>query len=191
MQIIDYSDEKLRNAVLIFATKTKFVGMTKLMKLLYYLDFWHYQETGFPVTGQSYKVWKFGPVPVKVWAELKDKSANFGLSSVVRVVPASDDETAFKVLPCPGVQINERLFSRREKRIISRIVEVFANVQTKDIVAASHERKEPWFKTLRATGEWSTIDYKLALSDLTQEKLEEILEYQEIDKENRSVLEQA
>ena len=38
--------EKLLNAIVYFANHTKSCGKTKLYKLLYYLDFTHFKETG-------------------------------------------------------------------------------------------------------------------------------------------------
>ena len=191
MKIIEHSDEKLRNAVLIFATRTKYVGITKLMKLLYYLDFWHYKETGFPVTGQSYKAWPCGPVPKKVWDEVKENCASYGLSNVIRVakIPYSEDVIGLKVIPCPGAKVNERVFSRRERRIIERIIEIFAEAKTHDMVTASHERGEPWARTIKSCGEGCEIKFELILSGVTPEAREQITELQNFDREARAMLE--
>ncbi len=66
-----YQREKLINAVLYFATKTKFCGKTKLFKLLYFLDFEHYKKTGRSVTGLRYCAWGKGPVPVSLYEEME------------------------------------------------------------------------------------------------------------------------
>ena len=62
--------EKLINAIIFFCTNTERCYKLKLMKLLYYLDFWHFKETGRPVTNQIYKAWKMGPVPQQIYKEL-------------------------------------------------------------------------------------------------------------------------
>jgi uncharacterized phage-associated protein len=67
MTNIERRREKLRNAVLFFVKSDKTVGLTKLMKLLFYLDFRLYRETGEPLTGETYEAWNFGPVPADVW----------------------------------------------------------------------------------------------------------------------------
>ena len=65
--------EKLIQAIVYFASRTKYCGKIKLFKLLYLFDFEHFQQTGKSVTGFEYQAWKFGPVPVDLmeeWEEL-------------------------------------------------------------------------------------------------------------------------
>ncbi len=50
----DRRREKLKNAVLFFDQQDKTVGLTKLMKLLYFVDFELYRDYGQSLTGQSY-----------------------------------------------------------------------------------------------------------------------------------------
>jgi len=69
--IITHHREKLINAIVYFARHTKNCGRTKLMKLLYFLDFKHFAQTGKSVTGQKYFAWDFGPVPAEVWHEFE------------------------------------------------------------------------------------------------------------------------
>ena len=84
--------EKLKNAVLYFVKNDKTVGLTKLMKLLFYLDFRLYRACGESLTGQTYEAWKFGPVPADVWRELHEKQdCHLGLKSVVKIVPTKED----------------------------------------------------------------------------------------------------
>ena len=54
--------EKLGNAVIYFSENTEHCHKLKLFKLLYYLDFWHFKETGKSVTGLTYNAWGKGPV---------------------------------------------------------------------------------------------------------------------------------
>ena len=81
--IITHRKEKLFNAIVYFVKNTKYCNKTKLMKLLYYLDFWHFKETGASVTGLDYYAWDFGPYPVEFGSkmstnkELKEYMYNF------------------------------------------------------------------------------------------------------------------
>jgi hypothetical protein len=43
--IITNQREKLVNAIIYFCHNTKYCGKTKLMKLLYFLDFIHFKQT--------------------------------------------------------------------------------------------------------------------------------------------------
>ncbi len=62
--------EKQINAVIYFARNTKICGKTKLMKLLYFLDFKHFKQTGKSVTGLNYFAWRMGPVPRELFDEI-------------------------------------------------------------------------------------------------------------------------
>ncbi len=64
---------KIINAIVYFANNTKYCGKTKLLKLLYFLDFRHFKETGKSVTGLDYYAWNMGPVPKDVYEELSGK----------------------------------------------------------------------------------------------------------------------
>src|SRR4030042_7169334 len=64
--------KKLLNSVLFFAKKTKYLNLTKLLKLLYFLDFTHFKNTGYPSIGLEYYAFEWGPVPRDFWAEIKD-----------------------------------------------------------------------------------------------------------------------
>lgn len=180
MKHIDLSDEKLRNAAIFFVSKTRQVGITKLMKLLYFLDFRHYQETGFPVTGQTYRTWQFGPVPVDVWAELKErKDSGLKLASVIKAIPG-DDEGALLIRPLAGVSFVEDPFSRRELRILNELAEIFRDVPAKLMVSATHAHREPWTTVLKTAGENRPISYELAFTGKeSEEQMTRIRENQE------------
>ncbi len=66
--------EKLLQAILFFAQKTKHANMTKMSKLLFFFDFKHFKETGYPAIGLDYFAFERGPVPKKLWLELKDRN---------------------------------------------------------------------------------------------------------------------
>src|ERR1700732_4509384 len=66
-----YDREKLVEAVLFFSQNVKKLGKVKLFKLLYFLDFEHYRDTGRSVTGMEYVAWKMGPVPSTLHDELE------------------------------------------------------------------------------------------------------------------------
>lgn len=195
--MLDFADDKLRHAVLFFASKERCMTLTKLMKLLYFLDFRHYEQTGFAVTGQQYEAWEHGPVPRKVWAELRAKTEDYGLSGVVSLIPfEGGNGTGYKVAPVRGAVFDEEYFSRRELRIMNQVEEMFRGVNSGDISMASHEPLGPWAKTWRKCkgirgADECVIDYDLALTKVSAEKKEQIAELQEDDREARCILETA
>jgi uncharacterized phage-associated protein len=71
--LVSRSRDKLINAILYFAERTRGLGKIKLFKLLYLLDFEHFRQTGSPVTGMEYRAWKMSPAPaalVQIWDDL-------------------------------------------------------------------------------------------------------------------------
>src|SRR5207253_6659550 len=64
----NYSEAKLQQVILYFLERINNVhlGRTKLMKLLYFVDFDHYEKYGEPVTGAVYRKFPHGPYPKKV-----------------------------------------------------------------------------------------------------------------------------
>lgn len=72
--LISHERDKLINAILFFGKETKNCGKTKLFKLLYFLDFEHFKQTGRSVTGLEYHAWKMGPVPVTLYDEFNSPS---------------------------------------------------------------------------------------------------------------------
>lgn len=173
--------EKLKSAIIYFVKQDKTVKLTKLMKLLYYLDFRHYQETGYSVTGQEYTAWRKGPVPVDVWAELRlTEDRACGLNAVLKALPAHEDEDdfGFNLRLVPGAKFYEGLFTDRELRILKNVSEIFKGVAAKHVVDATHMRGKPWETTVRKIGEKAKIEYDLALEGVDQDTLERIREDQ-------------
>src|SRR5262249_37224158 len=64
----NYSEEKLQQVILYFLEHINNVhlGRTKLMKLLYFVDFDHFEAHGASVTGATYRKLPHGPYPDKI-----------------------------------------------------------------------------------------------------------------------------
>ena len=153
--------EKLINAIVYFAANTKFCGKTKLMKLLYFLDFKHFKETGKSVTGMQYDAWEMGPVPVPVpvFNELSGAMKPDLAASVKNVI---GDEFQ-KIIPLR--KFNGKYFTKREKKILDELVFIFKDAQAGDMVESTHLYNSPWHNTKKKKGLKQRIDYFLALDD--------------------------
>jgi uncharacterized phage-associated protein len=165
--IITHSREKLINAVLYFAKNTEKCGKTKLMKLLYLLDFQHFKETGKPVTDLEYFAWKRGPVP-KVFYEEISSYPKQDLKSLVAIVGTGDFQ---KISPQKGRKPDMDFFSPREKRLLEEIVYVYKDVNAEEISEISHLPNEPWDTTIKTKGKQALIDYILAIDDKAAKQL--------------------
>jgi uncharacterized phage-associated protein len=155
--IVTHHREKLINAISYFAAHTRYCGKTKLLKLLYFLDFFHFKQTGKSVTGLDYFAWEIGPVPKDLFEEL---SGNM----------KPDMKAAIHDLPEEGFQqikskkkFDNRYFSIREMKLLDNISFIFKDAKADAMVESTHFKNEPWDRTLKEKGEFQKIDYMLAI----------------------------
>lgn len=172
--------QKLANAVLYFAQNTKRLNMTKLSKLLCFFDFDHVKQTGYPSIGLEYYAFDNGPLPKKFWAEVNEGFAPRDIDEKViinkKTWGTGKTETEFK--PRPGVEVDFRVFTRREKTILDRLAFIYKDASGKTMSEISHEDKGPWEITRKEKGDKAKIDYILAIdetSDFNREQVEERL----------------
>lgn len=175
MTLAERRREKLKNAVLYFVQQDKTVGLTKLMKLLFFLDFRLYAKYGESLTGQTYSAWRYGPVPADVWRELHEKQdCQLHLASVVKVIPVQpdprDEAVGIKLKPIPKAKFSDFYFTGRELQELHAVSEMFRNLPAKLLVDSTHDRNTPWDVTIKTLGEGQPIDYELALADCDEEK---------------------
>ena len=62
--------QKLLIAIIYFTKNVKKPSKVKIFKLLYFLDFKHFQQTGRNVTNLDYFALEFGPVPLLYFIHL-------------------------------------------------------------------------------------------------------------------------
>jgi uncharacterized phage-associated protein len=148
---------KIINSIIYFANNTKYCGKTKLLKLLYFLDFRHFKETGKSVTGLDYYAWGMGPVPKDIYEELSEKMK-------------PDLKQAIQDLPKEGFQkirskkkFDPKYFSGREMKLLEEISFIFKDAKADDMVESTHLKNEPWDRTLKEKGEFQKIDYMLSI----------------------------
>lgn len=155
--IITHHREKLINAIIYFAKNTKYCGKTKLLKLLYFLDFSHFKQTGRPVTGLDYYAWGMGPVPKDLFNEL---SGNMKPDMKVAIQDLPDE--GFQQIQ-PKKKFDNQYFSKKEMKLLDDIAFIFQDAKAEAMVEASHLKNEPWDRTLKEKGEFKKIDYMLAV----------------------------
>lgn len=182
MQAPDSQNEKLKNAIIYFVSHDKkTVKITKLMKLLYYLDFRHYRETGYSVTGQKYMAWPKGPVPADVWHEIKNETdRGCGVKDVAKILPVQPNIDSFGYdLRLKQSKFSDRAFTPRELRILREVSEMFKDIPASMMVQASHQKNDPWDQTIKNKPNGSEISYDLILDDSDPERIARIKEDQQ------------
>ena len=177
IMLIEHNREKLINAIIYFLGNTRFCGKTKLFKLLYYLDFMHFRETGRSVTGLDYFAWKFGPVPKSLADEFNAPAKDFNDS-----ISIQGSNNNFVIMK-PKEKFEDTFFSKRELKILEEVAFIFKDAKADDMVEASHLPNHPWDKTIHTKGEFALIDYILAIDDtdksLTLDEIKERLKDKE------------
>lgn len=162
MKLVDIKIEKLKNTIIYFSRHTKFCGITKLMKLLYFFDFIHFRQTGKSVTGQDYFAWKKGPVPVEAYEDLAGKEdKGLGLNKIATLIPKGENFQEVKAMA--RAKFDKKVFSEREFQLLKQVAEIFRDARAKDMVEATHLKNHPWEKTKNTKGLYKRIDYELSI----------------------------
>jgi len=159
--------QKLINAVLFFAKETRHANMTKLMKLLNFFDFEHFNQTGYPSIGLKYQTFEKGPVPKKFWLEVKDGVAPDDLKDKVTIAEKYYENgwKEMEFIAKTGAQVDFAVFTPREKKILEKLAYIYKDETAKTMSDISHEDDQPWEITKRKKGLYAEIDYLLALKE--------------------------
>ena len=164
---INFYRQKLLNAVLFFASNTKRVNLGKLSKLLYFLDFIHFKQTGYPSIGLEYYAFERGPVPKDFWAEIKDANVPEDFKGKIELILKTDDfapgykEVEVHALEKPDLFV----FTQREIKILEYLAFVYKEARASDISEVTHLPKKPWDITIKNKGKNKLIDYLLGIDE--------------------------
>jgi uncharacterized phage-associated protein len=168
--------QKLLNAVLFFISKRiKHLNTTKLMKLLYFFDFTHVKQTGYPAIGLKYFTFQRGPVPKDFWLEIQEGKVPDDFKGKIVPVPKTDDlnpdykEYEFRSKSEPEMSV----FTPRELEILERLAFMYKEASAREISEVSHLKNQPWDVTKKTKGLQKPIDYMLALDNEAEVSKEE------------------
>jgi uncharacterized phage-associated protein len=159
--------KKLLNAVLFFASNTKRVNLGKLSKLLYFLDFIHFNQMGYPSIGLKYYAFEKGPVPRDFWLEIRDADVPEDFKGKIVLIQKTDDfaphykEVEIRALEKPDVSV----FTPREIRILNDLAFVYKEATASDMSEVTHLPKQPWDITIREKGKNQPIDYLVSIGE--------------------------
>jgi uncharacterized phage-associated protein len=137
--------EKLINAIIYFLGATKHVHTLKLFKLLNFADFEHFRQTGRTITGLDYRALPQGPVPTKLYEEIK-RGGDSDLRSAI-IIHAIKDDINDKNLRRDlksKIAFDSKWFSKRELQIMGRVAEFFLELKAEDMSEFSHSKNMPW-----------------------------------------------
>jgi uncharacterized phage-associated protein len=137
--------EKLINAMIYFLRETNHCHTLKLFKLLNFADFEHFRQTGRTITGLDYRALPKGPVPTKLFDEIK-RGGDKDLREAISLIEAKDgitDALLRRDLKARA-QFDKKWFTPRELKVLARIAEFFRDLPSEDMTKFSHENKKPW-----------------------------------------------
>ena len=174
---------KMLNALIYFSEEVIWPGKVKLFKLLYFLDFIHFEQTGRSVTGLTYNAWPMGPVPEAVNDEWENPSPDF-IEHVTRFnygLKTGKERHAIK----PRKAFRPEIFTERELGLMELLAKRHFRHVAEDMTDASHFETGPWDEIYKVQGhKQAEIPYELALlrrgNPEDMEVLEMAKEYEEI-----------
>jgi DNA-binding transcriptional regulator YiaG/uncharacterized phage-associated protein len=151
---------KFANMVVYFAEMMS-PYKTKLNKLFFYADFYHYKKTGFSISGAIYRAIKYGPVPndydVLYQEVIKKEKTEY-------VVTENDIYTSEQFLPILGKPFDAQYFTQQELETLAIISQKFKKTTAKKIKDLSHE--EPaWLDNEQNKG-LINFDYAFSLTNV-------------------------
>jgi uncharacterized phage-associated protein len=157
---------KLLNALIYFSENVLHPGKVKLFKLLYFLDFLHFSETGRSVTGLTYNAWPMGPVPESLNDEWDSPHPDFGqhITRLNRSFGTGKVQQAIKAKHKENLDI----FTDREIAIMRALVKKHFRHTAKEMTDASHFESGPWdIVYAKQEQKQAEIPYELALLGVT------------------------
>lgn len=147
---------KYHNAILYFAQNCEngTVGKKKLAKLLYKLDFDHFEKHLIPVTRAEYIKKDHGPVPRDFWAQLAEMQKRDMIRIEIKPTPYERDME----LIVPLIEPDLNCFNAEELETLERTKNKWYSSSGREMAIQSHQEL-PWDRIL----EEEHIPYQLAL----------------------------
>lgn len=134
-----FNRRAMEDAILYFVQKAnnEHLGRMKLMKLLYFADFDHYERVGESITGAAYKKYPYGPVPEQAFHVI-DYMVRVGRLSQNEVLVGPLAQTRYALVGDPKPRFTADQFATLEA-----VVSEWKNVPSEIIVRAAHDQP-PW-----------------------------------------------
>lgn len=128
------SCNKISAVVLMLLTEMGATFVTKMNKLLFYVDFLSYKRHGYGITGLAYCALQFGPVP-KDWAKIYSSLPNVDMEEYV--YPSGQSGILLK----PASECQGEMLDQNEIRVIERVCTLFKDKSAGEISNISHQEK--------------------------------------------------
>jgi uncharacterized phage-associated protein len=156
-----FNKDKMKHVILYFLEHINNIhlGRTKLMKLLYYVDFDNFEKYGAAVSGARYRKLPLGPVPDEAEDVIEEMERTGEVEQVKSVSFVNGKPTKYvqNRLISKSAKFNPSLFTGAELEVIERVAKVWEDATATEMKDASH-KEAPW----AATEDGKVIDYEMA-----------------------------
>jgi uncharacterized phage-associated protein len=172
---VSHDREKLLNAIVYFLRETNHCHTLKLFKLLNFADFEHFRQAGRTIFGLEYRALPMGPVPTKIFDEIKrGGAADLKAAVVLSEIKDEISDALLRRDLKPKVAFDKKWFTKRELKVLQRIAEFFRDLKAADMSEFSHQNKKPWADIYNdGKGKGHLIPPELAL-DTTEPLMHEV-----------------
>jgi uncharacterized phage-associated protein len=133
--------EKFSQMVIFFSEKVE-PYKTKLNKMLFYADFYHFKKTGRSISGAKYRAIDMGPVPNNFQSIFEYLEAN----NLVEINRVKFNEAIGERFKRGSLSFNKELFTPEELKTLHEVVIRFGKMTTDEIIDISHE-EDAWRKS--------------------------------------------
>jgi uncharacterized phage-associated protein len=123
--------------------------LTKLLRLLYIIDETAVKETGAPVTGLDYRVWKMGPVAFEVYKDLMHEQSETFRFFVEGKKRKSEKYDSDYVIVESVNKFRDDEFSEYELETIDRVIDEFGYLNGPALIELLHEDNSLWAKVVQ------------------------------------------
>lgn len=165
MATIAPSSAKYREVILFFLEHIprETMGKLKLMKLLYYADFDHFEQHRKPLLGETYLRWDNGPMPKRAETMLKSMQAAKLIAVEPEKLPTPYRD---REVYLPHRKFNPKRFTPEEIETLHHVAEKWQRHTGTEMRNASHG-DPPWV----ATPKDKVIEYNLVFYRNTFEEM--------------------
>ena len=125
--------DRLKNVMLYILGRCDDVWCTKMNKLLFYVDFLSYRDSGMAITGLSYRAVDFGPVPErweKVYSEFPEVHQEFRQTG---------DFEGSVLIATQNADVS--LFTDFELQVMDKVCSLLGKKSSRELSRISHEEK--------------------------------------------------
>jgi len=154
--------DKVKTIILYLIDKTEKLYVTKLMKLLYYIDFISYSERECSITNDIYYKLPYGPVPSFIKNEIDnleepvmEEGVKSQFSDIIRLIEGEDKNG--KIIVDKTIKYDLRKLPKYEKDLIDEIIKKLGKKTATFLTKKTH-KESPYLLT---SGN-SIINYELA-----------------------------